>query len=577
MYLQHFHLNLKPFEIGPDPRFLWLGEKHKEAFATLQYVILENKGFVALIGEPGTGKSTLLNAVAESFGDSILFAKIPDPCLGELDFLNFTADACRLEASFKTREEFYLHLKHFAEEAVAESRKVVLVIDEAHRLTRELLEQLRLMSNIETGDQRPFNIVFAGQSEFIEVLKTNRALSQRVALSYVIESLTEAETADYIRHRLLVAGTEAEIFVPEAVSEIAAFSGGNPRLINIICDQALLSAYALNLQTIGPHVVRECAAQQLEGSKRRASPGLPPAAGAHAPHTAEPPSPPDPSPHSGGTVSAAEALRRKPAGVALALVAILLGVSGYYYFSAGGKSSPPQRQPAAEPITAPRPNPAAEAKAGAPAAEAARAAGDPQSTTRQDQRSPLPAEAGKAWKAEITRLNDRLRELEGQKTATENQLKTLQARNDTLAKGQPELAAAKDRLAEMEKGMAARDQQVRRLEEALAEKKKELEQEKTIRERLQAEIASSKAAASELRNQLQAAKAGQAGLQEQLADIKKAHSQLQTQLVNLTAPKPAAAARPQAPAAEKGAPKKEPAPPDPAGIIDWVIQKKSPP
>ena len=137
MYLEHYQLESKPFEIDPDPKFLWLGEKHKEAFATLKYVIKENKGLVCLMGEPGTGKSIFLNGIAYSFGSQILSAKIHDPSFIEGDFFNFVADAFKIEKSFNSREDFFIYLRQFALDASANAKRAVLVIDDAHRLGAE--------------------------------------------------------------------------------------------------------------------------------------------------------------------------------------------------------------------------------------------------------------------------------------------------------------------------------------------------------------------------------------------------------------------------------------------------------
>jgi type II secretory pathway predicted ATPase ExeA/predicted nucleic acid-binding Zn-ribbon protein len=255
MYLEHYQIKLKPFEIDPDPKFLWLGEKHKEAFAKLKYMIKENKGAVCLMGEPGTGKSTLLNAVAHSFHNQILSAKILDPSLSERDFFNLIADGFEIDKSFNSGEDFFAYLRYFALDAFANAKRVVLIIDEAHRLNPRLLEQIRLISNIKKGDRFLINIVFAGQNEFGEVLNANRALSQTIAMNYTLQPLTEAETAEYIKHRLRVAGSETEIFTSSASAEIFHLSEGIPRLINIIADNALLSGYSSNIKKIGPEII----------------------------------------------------------------------------------------------------------------------------------------------------------------------------------------------------------------------------------------------------------------------------------------------------------------------------------
>ena len=233
MYLKFFNLKVKPFEISPDPRFLWVGEKHKEGFAALKYAILTGKGFISLTGDVGTGKTTLLNALVRSFDDNYIFARIPDPSLEELDFFNITASAFEMNKRFSGKGEFLGELSVFLNNSYTNNKEAVLIIDEAQRLKRELLEEIRLISNIEKPEKKLITIIFAGQSNFNEILNNNKALRNRLAFNYIIEPLTEIETEKYITHRLKVAGSEFRIFSSSAIHEIYSFSKGNPRQINI--------------------------------------------------------------------------------------------------------------------------------------------------------------------------------------------------------------------------------------------------------------------------------------------------------------------------------------------------------
>jgi type II secretory pathway predicted ATPase ExeA len=246
--------------MSTDPNFLWLGEKHKEALATLKYAIVENKGILALTGDVGTGKTTLINALIQSLGGDTMVATIYDPSLQVLDFFNIVSVAFNMGRTFDGKGEFLIYFKQFLKEARARNKKVLLIIDEAQRISSELLEEIRLLSNLEDEHVRLLNIFFVGQNEFIDILKEykNRALRQRITIRYHIEPLTLSETKTYTQHRLKTAGAKAPIFSPGAIQEIFSFSKGYPRMINIICDHALLSGFVREIIIINADIIREC-------------------------------------------------------------------------------------------------------------------------------------------------------------------------------------------------------------------------------------------------------------------------------------------------------------------------------
>lgn len=260
MYLKLYHLNAKPFQITTDPRFLWLGEKHSEALATLKYGILEDKGFLLLTGDVGTGKTALIKLLIKTIHVSAIVATIPDPGLDPLDFFNILAEEFRMDRQFASKGDFLIQFKQFLLKAYSSEKKVLLIIDEAQRLHHDLLEQIRLLSNIELEHRKLINIFFVGQTEFNQTLmeERNKAVRQRITVHHHIEPLSEAETLQYIQHRLKIAGGRGEIFTHDAMRRIHVFSSGYPRLINIICDHALLTGYAAGKSSIDVGMIREC-------------------------------------------------------------------------------------------------------------------------------------------------------------------------------------------------------------------------------------------------------------------------------------------------------------------------------
>ena len=269
MYLSYYNLKSKPFQMSTDPEFLWLGEKHREALAILKYAILENKGVLALTGDVGTGKTTLINTLLKNLGEDTVTATIYDPRLEILDFFNTVAAAFKIEGTFDGKGKFILQFMDFLIKTHERNQKILLIIDESQAINEDLLEELRLLSNLEAEYTRLLNIFFVGQNEFVDILQKyeNRALRQRVTIRYHIEPLSLNETAAYIKHRLEVSGTTAPIFDSGAIDEIFLFSSGYPRLINIMCDHALLSGYVREVQVINANLIRECREELLVSKK----------------------------------------------------------------------------------------------------------------------------------------------------------------------------------------------------------------------------------------------------------------------------------------------------------------------
>ncbi len=280
MYLSFYGLQKKPFQVSADPSFLWLGEKHKEALATLKYGNLGNQGFILLTGDVGTGKTTLINALINSLGDEVIVAKVPDPGMEIIDFMNYISHAFGMKKKFISKVDFLIDFDQFLRSAHADGKKSLLIIDEAQRLSSALLEEIRQLSNIEKQETKLLSIFLVGQNEFNDVLleHKNRALRQRITLNYVIEPLDLHETGEFMRHRLKIAGAKADIFNPDAIRNIYELSGGFPRKVNIICDHSLLLGFAKNTETITGEIVKECVKDLLlpEFSKNKNNESLQP-------------------------------------------------------------------------------------------------------------------------------------------------------------------------------------------------------------------------------------------------------------------------------------------------------------
>ena len=298
MYLSHYGLKRKPFEISPDPDFLWLGEKHREGLAILKYGIHGEQGVSAHHRRRGHRQNRADPGHRKGDWRPSIVVTIPDPGMDLMDFYNFMASELKMDRSFTNKAEFLIHFKRFLLEKFSARKRVLLIIDEAQRVKHDLLEEIRLLSNIDLGGKVLINIFFVGQSEFRTFLTQdeNRSLRQRISVSYHIAPLTEDETRAYIEHRLQVAGATREIFPPEASRAVYRHTRGYPRLINIICDYALMSGYAIGVATLNPDIIAECA-QELRIAIGTDLPGaVASAPPENAPPAAATPPPPDANP-----------------------------------------------------------------------------------------------------------------------------------------------------------------------------------------------------------------------------------------------------------------------------------------
>ena len=254
-YLSHFGLREKPFAMSIE----WLGERRREEREALLSAVLYKDGYVRVTGDVGTGKTMLARALMQGLGDQVIAAKIPFPKFDNLDFLKLISTAFGISNSFQDRGSFLVDFESFLRRSFSAGKKVVLIIDEAQRLTSKNLKELLLLSNIEENGTRLLTVVFVGQNEFNDILlkSENSALRQRIVTNYGLEPLTKEETSQYISHRLKVAQCEKDIFTPEAMEEIFLFSKGIPRLINTICDLALFITYAEGEKIVRPESIKK--------------------------------------------------------------------------------------------------------------------------------------------------------------------------------------------------------------------------------------------------------------------------------------------------------------------------------
>jgi general secretion pathway protein A len=266
MYKAFYNLKRNPFELPPDPSFLFPTSRHNEALAALYYGVRRQKGFVVMTGEVGTGKTLLVRCLLQLLrGTNVAYAYVFNSRLSSTEFLQYVAGDFGLAATGKTKSELLLELGSFLVARHQKKLTTLLVADEAHHLSAEVLEEIRLLTNLETAQGKLLQILLVGQPELDEKLDSVelRQLKQRIALRSHLLPLDLEETRGYIQRRLQLAaanGHAGSIFPEETLAEVYRHSRGLPRLINTICENALIGAYARQLQSIPPDIIAEVAA-----------------------------------------------------------------------------------------------------------------------------------------------------------------------------------------------------------------------------------------------------------------------------------------------------------------------------
>jgi general secretion pathway protein A len=272
MYEDYYGFVEKPFSLTPDPKYLYKSESHANAFELLQYAIRRREGFVVVTGDIGTGKTTLCRAILEQLDRKTFTALVLNPFLSEEDLLRLIlqdfgvvsrAEVKRGRLAGVSKQELIDTLNEFLLSLLPLRASALLIIDEAQHLPRQVLEQIRILSNLETDKDKLLQIVLVGQLNLKDVLRSPelRQLDQRVSIRYELRPLTQAETAAYVAHRLTIAGGGAAVsFTPRALELVHRCTAGIPRLINLLCDRALLGGYSQRSVRIVPDMVRKAAA-----------------------------------------------------------------------------------------------------------------------------------------------------------------------------------------------------------------------------------------------------------------------------------------------------------------------------
>jgi len=283
MYEEYFGFTEKPFSLTPDPRFLYKSESHANAFELLQYAMRRREGFVVVTGDIGTGKTTLCRALLEQIDRRTFTALVLNPFLSEDDLLKLIlqdfgvvsrADVKAGRLAGVSKQDLIDTLYDFLLGLLPLKANAVLIIDEAQNLPLQVLEQLRILSNLETDKEKLLQMILVGQQNLKPLLRSPelRQLDQRVSIRYELKPLTDDETAAYIHHRLYVAGGASAVsFMPKAVQAVFQYSGGIPRLINLICDRSLLGAFSAKVSKVSHDLViratESLGLQQLEKSR----------------------------------------------------------------------------------------------------------------------------------------------------------------------------------------------------------------------------------------------------------------------------------------------------------------------
>ena len=267
MYEHYFGFSEKPFSLLPDPAFLYMGRQHSSAYSLLEYGVLYQAGFTVVTGDVGCGKTTLIRHLLNQLDEQVTVGLLSNTHKGFTDLLQWVLMSFGLEYASKGVVHNFEVFVEFLIAEYASNRRVVLIVDEAQNLDTATLEELRTLSNVNADKDQVLQLVLVGQPELKTTLARSdlRQLAQRVVAHYHLKPLSEEETIGYIRHRLVCAGGTSELFTPEACRLVYRYSGGVPRLVNLLCDTALVYGYAEDAKAIGADLVQGVIEERTAG------------------------------------------------------------------------------------------------------------------------------------------------------------------------------------------------------------------------------------------------------------------------------------------------------------------------
>jgi len=268
MYESFYGLKTKPFSLLPDPGFLYLGKKHKVALALLEYALMNNAGFCVISGEIGAGKTTLLRSLLTTIEDDITVGMITNTHQSFGELLDWVLSAFGIHQPGLGKVEMHQRLVDFLLEQYANNKTTLLIVDEAQNMPATTLEELRMLSNINSEKDLVLQVILSGQPDLKDTLRRPelKQFAQRISVDYHLDALTSDETCSYIQHRLVTAGAVDDIFTPQACRLIHQYSGGIPRLINLLCDTALVYGFADQMKTVDVDLVEEMVSERMQNS-----------------------------------------------------------------------------------------------------------------------------------------------------------------------------------------------------------------------------------------------------------------------------------------------------------------------